>query len=181
MSDFETAARPYARALFELAEDENKLQQWQDNLQQAAVIAADADMLAMAEQPAILAGELAELFLSVAAAAGVEDDADFSNLIRLLAENDRLAALPTISAQFATLKQEAEGKIEVTVRSAQKLTAKQQEKIASSMAKRLGKEVSITTEIDESLIAGAIVTAGDLVIDGSASGRMQKLAIALNK
>jgi F-type H+-transporting ATPase subunit delta len=181
MSDFETAARPYARALFELAAEESKLQQWQDNLQQAAVIAADADMLAMAEQPAILAGELAELFLSVAAAAGVEDDADFSNLIRLLAENDRLAALPTISAQFATLKQEAEGKIEVTVRSAQKLTAKQQEKIASSMAKRLGKEVSITTEIDESLIAGAIVTAGDLVIDGSASGRMQKLAIALNK
>jgi F-type H+-transporting ATPase subunit delta len=181
MSDFETAARPYARALFELAAEESKLQQWQDNLQQAAVIAADADMLAMAEQPAILAGELAELFLSVAAAAGVEDDADFSNLIRLLAENDRLAALPTISAQFATLKQEAEGKIEVMVRSARELTAEQQQGIASSMAKRLGKEVSISTEIDTSLIAGAIITAGDLVIDGSASGRMQKLTIALNK
>ena len=67
------------------------------------------------------------------------------------------------------------------VRSAQELTAEQQDKIASSMAKRLGKEVSITTEIDASLIAGAIVTAGDLVIDGSASGQMQKLTIALNK
>ena len=181
MSDFETAARPYARALFELASEENKLQQWQDNLQQAALIAADPDMLAMFEQPAILAKELAELFLGVSAAAGIEADADFSNLIALLAENDRLAALPTISAQFATLKQEAEGKIEVLVRSAMKLSAKQQDKIASSMAKRLGKEVSITTEIDASLIAGAIVTAGDLVIDGSASGQMQKLTIALNK
>jgi len=182
MSDFETAARPYARALFELASEENKLQQWQDNLQQAALIAADPDMLAMFEQPAILAKELAELFLGVSAAAGIEADADFSNLIALLAENDRLAALPTISAQFATLKQEAEGKIEVLVRSAMKLSAKQQQdKIASSMAKRLGKEVSITTEIDASLIAGAIVTAGDLVIDGSASGQMQKLTIALNK
>jgi F-type H+-transporting ATPase subunit delta len=119
MSDFDTAARPYARALFELAVEESKLQQWQDNLQQAAAIADDPDMLAMFEQPAIVATELAELFLSVAAAAGVEVDADFNNLIALLAENDRLAALPTISVQFATLKQEAEGKIEVTVRSAQ--------------------------------------------------------------
>ena len=181
MSDFDTAARPYARALFELASEENKLQQWQDNLQQAAVIAADADMLDMFEQPAILAAELAELFLSVASAAGVEADANFRNLIRLLAENDRLAALPVISAQFETLKQEAEGKIEITVRSAQELTAEQQQSIASSMAKRLGKEVSISTEIDASLIAGAIITAGDLVIDGSASGQMQKLTIALNK
>ena len=181
MSDFETVARPYARALFELASEDNKLQQWQDNLQQAASISADPDMLAMFEQPAILARELAELFLSVSAAAGIETDADFSNLIALLAENDRLAALPTINAQFATLKQEAEGKIKVLVRSAQELSAEQQEKIAGSMAKRLGKEVSITTEIDASLIAGAIVTAGDLVIDGSVSGQMQKLTIALNK
>ena len=181
MSDFETAARPYARALFELASEESKLQQWQDNLQQAAAIAADADMLAMFEQPAILAKELSEIFLSVAVAAGIEADSDFSNLVALLAENDRLAALPSISAQFVTLKQEAEGKIEVTVRSAQELSAEQQDKIASSMAKRLGKEVSITTEIDASLIAGAIITAGDLVIDGSASGQMQKLTIALNK
>lgn len=181
MSDFETAARPYARALFELASEDNKLQQWQDNLQQAALISADPDMLAMFEQPAILAKELAELFVSVSAAAGVEVDSDFSNLIALLADNDRLVALPTISAQFATLKQEAEGKIEVIVRSAQELSAEQQDKIAGSMAKRLGKEVSITTEIDASLIAGAIVSAGDLVIDGSASGQMQKLTIALNK
>jgi F-type H+-transporting ATPase subunit delta len=178
MSDFETAARPYARALFELAEEENKLQQWQDNLQQAAVIAADPDMLATFEQPAILAKEMSDLFLSVVAGAGLEADADFGNLIALLAENDRLAALPAINLQFATLKQEAEGKIEVTVRSAQELSAEQQDKIASSMAQRLGKEVSITTEIDSSLIAGAIITAGDLVIDGTGQKLANSLKIA---
>ncbi len=181
MSDFETAARPYARALFELAVEESKLQQWQDKLEQAAAIAADADMIATFEQPAILPGEMTELFLSVATAAGIDTDGHFNNLVGLLAENDRLASLPAISTQFAILKQEAEGKIEVTVRSAQELSAEQQDKIASSMAQRLGKQVSITTEIDSSLIAGAIVTAGDLVIDGSASGQMQKLTIALNK
>ena len=181
MADFETTARPYARAIFELAQDEGKLQQWQDKLQLAATIAADAGMRAVLEQPAMIASEIAGLFLSVAEAARLEADSDFNNLIALLAENGRLATLPAIAALFETLKQEAEGKIEVQVRSAQELSAEQQDNIAKSMAKRLGKEVSITTEIDDSLIAGAIITAGDLVIDGSASGRMDKLTIALNK
>jgi len=181
MADFDTAARPYARAIFELASDEGKLQQWQDNLELAASIASNPDMQAAIEQPGILANELATLFQSVVAGAGMAADPDFNNLIALLAENGRLAALPAIATVFATLKQEAEGKIEVQVRTAQELSAEQQDKIAVSMAKRLGKEVSITTEIDSSLIAGAIVTAGDLVIDGSASGRMEKLTIALNK
>ena len=154
MSDFETAARPYARAIFELASEDGKLQQWQDNLQVASMIAADDAMQAMFDLPSMVASEQAELFLSVVADAGSEVDADFTNLINLLAENDRLAALPTISTVFETLKQEAEGKIEVEVKTAMELTAEQLEQISKSMAKRLGKEVSITTVIDESLIAG---------------------------
>ena len=181
MADFETAARPYARAFFELAQSEDLLQSWQDRLSLAAAIAADADMKAFLEQPDVLPRELGELFLSVLSGAGLESDNDFENAIRLLAENSRLAALPAITGLFATMKQEAEGKIEVQVRSAQELSAEQQQNIAVSMAKRLGKEVSITTEIDASLIAGAIITAGDLVIDGSASGRIDKLSLAVNK
>lgn len=182
MSDFETAARPYARAIFELASDESQLQQWQDRLKLSAAIAADEDMQELFELPAMLNSDQARLFLSVVTATGkVEINDDYTNLIALLAENKRLAALPAIAAAFETMKQEAEGKIEVRVRSAHKLSAEQQKKISNSLAKRLGKEISITTEIDESLIAGAVITAGDLVIDGSASGRMGKLTIALNK
>jgi len=181
MANFETAARPYARAIFELASEEGKLEQWQQFLQGVATIAADRQMQSLFDLPSLLAADLAKLFLSVADGAGLETGDDYRNLISLLADNDRLAALPAIAEIFETLKREADGKIEVRVRSAQKLTAKQQEKIASTMAKRLGKEVSITTEVDASLIAGAIVTAGDLVIDGSASGRMDKLALALSK
>jgi F-type H+-transporting ATPase subunit delta len=181
MADFETAARPYAKAIFELASDDGNLQHWQDNLSLAATIAADPDMQAIFAQPAILASELAGLFLSVIEAAGLETDSDLKNLIALLSENGRLAALPAIAAAFASLKQEAEGRIEVQIRSAQELSAEQQAKISTSLAERLGKEVIITTEIDASLIAGAIITAGDLVIDGSVSGRMEKLTIALNK
>ena len=138
-------------------------------------------MKAFVEQPAVLPRELGELFLSVVTAAGLESDNDFDNTIRLLAENSRLAALPAIAAQFAVLKQEAEGEIEVQVRSARELSAEQQQNIADSMAKRLGKKVSISTDIDDSLIAGAVITAGDLVIDGSASGRIEKLSLAVNK
>jgi len=181
MADFDTAARPYARAFFEMASEDSSLDQWQQGLATAAAITEDPAMKEFLEQPEILPRELGELFLSVLEGAGFEKNADYDNSIRLLAENSRLTALPAIAAQFATLKQEAEGKIEVQVRSAQKLSAKQQDKIASSMAKRLGKEITITTEIDESLIAGAIVTAGDLVIDGSASGRIEKLSLAVNK
>jgi len=181
MADFETAARPYARALFELAQDESKLDRWQERLSLAAAIAADADMRAILEQPSVLPRELGELFLSVVNAAGLESDSDFDNAIRLLAENSRLAALPAIAAQFATLKQEAQGEIEVRIRSARELSAEQQDKIAKSMAKRLGKKVSISAEIDDSLIAGAVITAGDLVIDGSARGRIEKLSLAVNK
>ena len=181
MADFETAARPYARALFELASEEGQLEQWQEFLQGAASISDDEQMQALFELPSLLASDLAKLFMSVAEGAGLETDGDYANLISLLAENDRLAALPAIAEIFAVLKREADGRIEVRVRTARELTEEQQEKIAESMAKRLGKQVSITTEIDESLIAGAIVTAGDLVIDGSASGRMDKLAVALNK
>ena len=183
MSDFETAARPYAKAIFELASAEGNLQSWGDTLQVAAVIASDADMQAMFELPSMLSKQQCELFLSVMS--GVKNvpevSADFKNLVALLAENNRLAVLPSIATAFETLKQEAEGKIEVRVRTAQKLSVKQQDAMAKSLAKKLGKEISVTTEIDESLIAGAIIQAGDMVIDGSAKGRLDKLTTMLNK
>ena len=181
MADFQTAARPYARAFFELAQEAGNLDAWQQGLEIASAVAANGDMRNLLEQPDFMPRELGELFLSVVEAAGHEGDPDFGNAIRLLAENSRLPALPAIAAEFAVLKREAEGRIEVRVRSARDLSAEQLDNIAASMARRLGKEVTLSTEIDESLIAGAVITAGDLVIDGSASGRMEKLALAVNK
>ena len=163
-----------------MAEEAGQLDAWQQGLALAAAIADDGEMKGFLESPDILPREIGEVFLSVLDGAGLEDDADFKNAMRLLAENSRLPALPAIDALFSTLKQEAEGKIEVQVRSAQELSAEQVEQIASQMAKRLGKQVSLTTETDESLIAGAVITAGDLVIDGSASGRIQKLSQTVN-
>jgi len=181
MAEFDTAARPYARAFFELAQEEGRLDAWQDSLDVAAAIAADTDMRSFLDSPDALPREIGEVFLSVLEGAGHTADKDFGNAIRLLAENSRLAALPAIASQYAALKQEAEGRIEVRVVSAQELSAEQQQQIAESMAKRLGKQVTLSAEVDESLIAGAVITAGDLVIDGSASRRIEKLVSAVNR
>ncbi len=183
MSDIETAARPYAKALFELASDDGNLQDWNDRLQVAAVIASDAEMVAVFESPSMLAAKQAELFLSVysAVADAPEANEEFKNLIALLAENSRLASVSAIAVALEALKREAEGKVEVQVTSALELSDKQQQDIVNSLVKKLGKEVSITTAVDESLIAGAIIQAGDMVIDGSARGRLDKLAIALDE
>ena len=181
MAEFETAARPYAKAFFELAQETSALDAWQDSLNAAAAIAGDADMREFVDSPDALPREIGEVFLSVLEAAGQSTDKDFANAIRLLAENSRLAALPAIAAQYSLLKQEAEGSIEVRVVSAQALSDDQQAQIAKSMSARLGKQVSLSAEVDESLIAGAVITAGDLVIDGSASGRIEKLVHSVNR
>jgi len=183
MSDFETAARPYAKAVFELANEQDSLQLWSDLLQLASVVATDQSMQALFDMPAVESSDKAKIFLEVMAL--VEDapeiSAECNNLVMLLAENDRLVAIPDIMELFEAHKQAAEGAIEVRVTSAMKLTAKQQKALAAKLVKKLGKEVSITTEIDKSLIAGAVIHAGDLVIDGSARGQLNKLTTTLAK
>jgi F-type H+-transporting ATPase subunit delta len=183
MSDFETIGRPYAKALFELASEDSSSQAWSDRLATAAAIADDAGMQAMFEMPSMLPSEHVELFLSVYAGIDGAEKAseEFKNFIGLLAENSRLPALSAIATAYDVLKQEADGKVDVLITSAQALNDKQKDEIAKGLAKKLGKEVNITSEVDESLIAGAIIRAGDLVIDGSVLTRLGKLATALNK
>lgn len=183
MSDFETAARPYSKALFELANEQDSLQSWSEVLQLAALVASDEDMQALISSPSILSSQLSEMFLSVMSGAegAPEISQQVKNMIKLLAENDRLLVLPAIQLGYEALKQEAEGTVEVKVTSAQKLTKEQEKEMAENLQKRLGKEVNISAEIDESLIAGAIIQAGDLVIDGTAKGRLSKLTTLLNK
>jgi F-type H+-transporting ATPase subunit delta len=183
MSDFETVARPYSKAVFELAQEQQDLQYWSDLLQLASSVASDTDFATLAASPSVADADLADLCLSVmdAAQSGLEINPQANNLIALLAENGRLLAIPEIADGYEAYKQEAEGTVEVHVASARKLTVKQENAIVKSMQERLGKQVTITSEIDQSLIAGAVIHAGDLVIDGSARGQLDKLKSQLNK
>lgn len=183
MSDFETAARPYAKAIFELASEQNNLQFWSDILQLGAEVVSNEDMQALISSPSVAHEQLSDLLISVLSTVkdGPEVNQQVKNLFNLLIENDRLLSLAAIHAGYEEHKKAAEGAVEVKITAARKLTVKQEKTLTSQLKKKLGKEISITAEIDQSLIAGAIIQAGDLVIDGSARGRLSKLTTILNK
>lgn len=178
MSEYITAARPYAKAVFELADSAGSLDDWSDQLGFLSAVSADAGLKAVLEDPRRTKAEIADLVLSICGD-HVQDDGE--NLVKLLAENGRLGILPEISMLFEQLRSESEGTVEAEVISAQEMTAEQETAIADSLKKRLGRDVKLTSRIDDSLLGGAIIRAGDLVIDGSLKGRLSNLNTALTR
>lgn len=176
MARISTVARPYAKAVFELALQSRELAGWQDQLEALALIAADPAMRAALASPKVTPEQLAGAMIDVAGAALKPQGA---NLVRLLAGRKRLAALPDILAQFVLLRREAEKKAEVEVRSAAKLGDAQRAAIKAALEKRLGRAVELVETLDPKLIGGAVVRAGDLVIDASVAGRLARLGTAL--
>ena len=178
MSEFVTAARPYARAVFELADAGGDAEKWSQQLEFMAAIAADSAMLEALDNPRISKQRTAELFTTVC---DQQIDDQGRNLAKLLAENSRLGLLPEIAELYEQLRSEAEGSIDAEVISAFKVSDEQQKAIAGSLKKRLGRDVKLTTRIDTSLMGGAIIRAGDLVIDGSLRGRLSKISSVLSR
>lgn len=183
MSEFETLARPYCRAIFDLAKEQDQLDYWSDVLELYSMVASDIAVIEFVGSPEVSREQAGKLFIEIC-----ENGKDFpklsqetKNLILLLAENERLLALPAIKTGFEQYKQEVEGVVEVQVTTARKLTGKQEKALITQLQKKLGKEVTLTSEIDKTLIAGVVVRAGDLVIDGTARGRLDKMMSLLNK
>ena len=176
MSELITAARPYARAAFDVASENSAIDQWTEMLNLCAAVAHDSTMKAALDNPNLNWQQSADLFNEICAE---HLDARGKNFIKLLAENDRLALLPEIAALYQFYRAQAQGTVDAELVSAQEVSADQVNSIAESLSKRLGKKVSLTTSIDETLIGGAIVRAGDMVIDGSIRGRLEKLSNTL--
>jgi F-type H+-transporting ATPase subunit delta len=178
MADLSTVARPYAKALFDLASSQSKLPQWSAALGAAAVVLADANAKRALANPAFDDGSRAALVGDIAGAVkGGElfKTAEGKNLLTVLAENDRLTALPEIAVQFDALKTAAENKVKVTVTSATAVDKPLAEQIKKSLEQRLKRTVELTLAVDASLIGGAIIQADDMVIDGSVRTRLQRL------
>ena len=176
MADRATIARPYARAAFAHAHAAKELPAWSKLLGTAAVAAADARVARLIGNPHVTGEQLVELLVDVSKGAAGKDG---KNFLRALAANRRLALLPAIAAQFEVLRAETENVVDVEVIAAREIAAPQQKRLAEALKRRLGREVRMHTRIDESLIGGAIVRAGDLVIDGSLKGRLARLGSAL--
>ena len=173
MAEQATIARPYARAAFEHAHAAGQLAKWGDVLARASAVLADERVAALVGNPRVRVPELVDFVLDLAGA-GADEQA--RNFVRLLAENRRLALLPGISEQFDALRAEVEHTVDVTVTSALPLTDEQGEKLRAALAKRLGRTVRLQAQVDPALIGGAVVRAGDFVVDGSLRGRVERLA-----
>jgi F-type H+-transporting ATPase subunit delta len=173
MADKLTIARPYARAAFEEARGEQRLAQWSAALKVAAQVVQDARVENLLGNPHVTPEELAQLVIGIA---GPDLGEHGANFVRTLADNRRLAYLPEIAAQFDTLKDAAQGVADVTVTSATALDETLQSKLSQALEKRLKRKVRLHCAVDPHLIGGAILRAGDLVIDGSLSTRLERIA-----
>ena len=183
MADMSIVARPYARAAFEQAQStKGGLKQWSDMLQLAALVTSDKSMQAALASPSLDDTAKAELLVEVCgeiAAGSITKEG--RNFITLLAERGRLFAISDIATLFERLRADAERTIHAHVISAFEIDADQRAKIAKGLKKRLNREVELEVAVDESLIGGAIIRAGDLVIDGSVRGHLAKLATVLRQ
>lgn len=172
MADDATLSRPYARAAFAHAHAAGQLAPWGEMLDKAAVVLADDRVAALVGNPHVQRAELVGFVLELCGAAGNEQARNF---VQLLADNGRLLLLPQIAAQYAALRADVENTVEVTVTSALPLTAEQGAKLTDALTRRLRRTVRLNTTVDPSLIGGAVVRAGDFVVDGSLRGRIERL------
>jgi F-type H+-transporting ATPase subunit delta len=176
VADRATIARPYARAAFAHAQATKDFANWSKLLGAAAVGAKDSRVARLIGNPHVTGDELVDLLGGLSKQAAGEGG---KNFLRALAENGRLALLPEIAAQYEKLWADVQGVVDVTVIAAREIAAPQQKRLESALAKRLGRDVRMQVQIDEALIGGAVVRAGDLVIDGSLKGRLERLGSAL--
>lgn len=174
MSQALTLARPYARAAFAVAREAGALAGWSAALGFAARVAAEPQVAVLLDNPKLTRADVVALL----SPDGAQDA--FHNLLGLLFDNRRLPLLPEIAGLFDELRFEAERVVRAKVTSAATLGDGELETIKAALRKRFGREVEVETAIDESLIGGALIDAGDVVIDGSVRGKLERLQSALS-
>jgi F-type H+-transporting ATPase subunit delta len=177
MSSLTTLARPYAKAAFELARTDDNLATWDELLIASSAIAADEGMARWLQSPHSSAEKAVEIIVE---AMGGDVDPRFQGYLGVLADNDRLSLCGEISRLFQQLRADAEKRLQVRVVSAVGLEDSQVERIRSALAKRFDREITLDNEIDSDVMGGAIIYAGDQVIDGSLLGRLKRLEASLN-
>jgi F-type H+-transporting ATPase subunit delta len=174
MSQTLTLARPYARAVFKMAREQQRMPQWSNLLNWAAHAVSQPEVNALLGNPGVSSQTLAELVVPPG-----DVDPLFQQFLSVLAENRRLAVLPEIAGLFDSLRAEDEKIVRATITSATPLAEDEVAKLRASLVKRFGREVQVTTAVDAALIGGAVIDAGDVVIDGSLRSKLERLGAAL--
>jgi F-type H+-transporting ATPase subunit delta len=176
MAEKATIARPYAKAAFEFAQERQSFERWSKVLAAGSAVVAEPAVAKLLTNPRVTPQDLVSL---LADAAGDSLDEPGRNFLMTLAHNRRLGLLPEIAAQYEVLRAEIENVADVRIVSAVPLSDWQQQRFASALKKRLNREVRLHCEVDASLVGGAVIRAGDFVIDGSLRARLERLAGAM--
>jgi F-type H+-transporting ATPase subunit delta len=175
MSELTTIARPYAKAAFDFAIEANAVESWLEMLVFAAEVANDATIIEYLSGGASVE-QAQDIFLKVC---DVQLDSNGQNLIKVMAENQRLLVLPQVFTQFSELKAEYDKEVSVDVTSAVELAAEQLTTLSAALEKRLARKVKLNCEIDANVVSGLVIKAGDMVIDGSVRGKLNRLATTM--
>lgn len=171
-----TLARPYAKAVFEYANDNSSLLPWTDVLHALAVIISKEEVKLFLTNPSVRVDKQIEFVTSVVLeVVGHTLSSPIHEFISVLAHNKRIPLLPWISTQFDALRDEQEKTMVVDVLSFELLNKEQESKLITALNRRLNKRITLNTHINKSLLGGAILRAGDLVIDGSVRGKLNQL------
>jgi F-type H+-transporting ATPase subunit delta len=168
-----TIARPYAEAVFALANESGTLDQWSEMLDFVASLMQDGTMQRLVNEPAQVKSQISELIIGIGGGKLTQEE---QNLVRLLAENGRLQIASEIARRYESLKNRERGVLDVDVTTAFPLDEAQQQSIAAVLKNKLGREIRITSSEEPALIGGVVIRAGDLVIDSSVQGQLTKLA-----
>jgi F-type H+-transporting ATPase subunit delta len=176
MAERATVARPYARAAFAAAREQGRLAEWSRWLGNARSVVLSAEYRLLESSPGVATAQLEEL---IAGICGADLDAQGRALLRLLTENGRLDFLPEVALQFQALEAEARNVADVEIVSAAALGEVQRERLAAALRVRLRRDVRLQCTVDPALIGGAVVRSGDLLIDGSLKGKLERLATEL--
>lgn len=177
MAELTTLARPYAKAAFKFALENSQLDQWSAGLGIAAQTAADEKAAELLSAPQLTSDQKAGLIIDVC---GEQINDGLKNFLMVLSANHRLALLPEVSVLFDKYKADQEQSIDVDITSAFDLANDEQQKLAEVLSQKFNREIHVSTGTDKALIGGVVIRSGDMVIDGSVAGRLEKLAEAIN-
>ena len=176
MAELTTIARPYAEAVFRLAQEQNAFPAWSGALGLLSAVAADRRVAAALDDPERTTADKEALLLSIC---GDRLDPLGRNLLRTLVEADRVVVLPQIAALFETLKDAAEGVAKARIDTAFPLSPAELAELTASLAKKFGKKIEATVNVDPALGGGARITVGDTVIDGTIEAQLAAMATQL--
>ena len=176
MLNTNTLARPYAKAAFEYASKEQATDAWTSMLNLSSALVADERVVTVLGNPE-LGKDKKVAFLLQMCEGNVNES--FINYLTVLGENGRLSLLPTIATLYGDFVAESNRSLEVEVQTAFELSAEQLQTLAAALSKRLDRTVQPKATVNPALLGGLHIRAGDLVIDGSIRGKLDKLAEAL--